>query len=83
MSLQGSLQMKRFEQVSSDGHQMSLAWSWGLDGYSEVKLIMGNFHIGTPVHRMTDWRTDKYENITFATSLFGGNNRSSGFPIRE
>ena len=34
--------------------------------YSEVQCIMGNCHMGTPsVDRMTYYRTDTTENITF------------------
>ena len=41
--------MNKFEQVSSDGHQMSrggVGWDRGL--HSEVQCIMGNGHMGTP-----------------------------------
>ena len=41
--------MNKIEQVTSDGHQMSLGgvgWDWGL--HSEVQGIMGNGHMGTP-----------------------------------
>ena len=67
-------QVNKFEQVSSGGHQMSLAeWvpclmskvpclksrGWAL--YSEVQCILGNGHMGTPL--WTD--RDTCENITF------------------
>ena len=63
--------MNRFEQVSSDGHQMSLAeggshvWKWGGPGwggdlYSEVQCIMGNDHIAP----RTECWTETTENIT-------------------
>ena len=55
--------MNKFEQVSSDGHQMSLTWGGvragggpmsdiqgaGASGlYIEVQCIMGKGHMGTP-----------------------------------
>ena len=55
----GGLQVNKFEQVSSDSHQMSLAGSWGGpwpgEGalYSEVQCIMGN----SPMARQTDRHT--------------------------
>ena len=61
--------MNKFEKVSSDDHQMSLAgmgvggvqglMSRGLEAqYSEVQYIMGNSHIhGTPHDRIIDGRT--------------------------
>ena len=58
--------MNKVEQVSNDGHQMSLASgvhevpSWGGGLYSEFQCIMGNGHMGTP--RV---QTDMTENITF------------------
>ena len=60
--------MNKFEQVSSDGHQMSLAVGLGPGGprgageagagrlNSEVQCIMGNGYMGTPspMNRHTD-----------------------------
>ena len=60
----GCPQVNKFEQVSSDGHQVSLARGvldlmsrgeegWGLGRgtglYSEVQCIMGNDHRGSPL----------------------------------
>ena len=39
--------MNKLEQVSSDGHRMSLAEGRG-SLYSEVECIMGNGHMGPP-----------------------------------
>ena len=52
----GGPQVNKFEQVSSDGHKMSLAgrphvWKGGVESgilYSEVQCIMGNGHLGPP-----------------------------------
>ena len=48
--------MNKFEQVFSDGHQMSLAKG---SLCSEVQCIMGNGHMGSPfpVDRQTDRHT--------------------------
>ena len=54
--------MNKFEQVSSDGHQMSLAGGAWLGGglYSEVKCIMGNGHMGPPrAERLADIHSRK------------------------
>ena len=81
--------MNKFEQVSSDDHQMSLEGmpgllsrggareSWvscpgGQALYSKIQCIMGNGHMGTAMHRKTDWRTDMPENIIFPQSKLGG-----------
>ena len=65
----GGSQMNKFEKVSSDDHQMSLAGMAGGRGprsdvqgvgaqYSEVQYIMGNSDIhGTPHDRIIDGRT--------------------------
>ena len=63
--------MNKFEQVSSDGHQISLAGGsrfdvqWGMVLYSEVQCIMGNGHMGSTANGQTDTQTDTCENITF------------------
>ena len=70
--------MNKFEQVSSDEHQMSLTGArveslrsdaQGVEIlYSEVQFIMGNDHMGTL--NETDRQTDITENITFPTLLW-------------
>ena len=67
--------MNKFEQVSSDRHQMSLAVGLGPGGprgtgeagagrlYSEVQCIMGNGYMGTLPS--VDRQTHTSENITF------------------
>ena len=69
--MEGVLEVNKFEQVSSDGHQMSLAGGGAL--YIEVHCIMGNHHMGPhpPVNRY-DW---KY--YLPVTSSVGGNNIES------
>ena len=59
--------MNRFEQISLNGHQMSLAGGQGQDRgrYNKVQCIMGNGDMDTPIGRMTDWWTDKTETVTF------------------
>ena len=51
--MEGVLEVNKFEQVSSDGHQMSLAGGGAL--YIEVHCTMGNHHMGPhpPVNRQT------------------------------
>ena len=59
--------MNKFEQVSSDDHQMSLAGAGRFLSsevpcleeragalYSKVQCIMGNGHMGSPMDRMMD-----------------------------
>ena len=50
--------VNKFEQVSSNGHQMSLgvrgSHIWGGDLYSEVQIIIGNGHMGPPIDKLTD-----------------------------
>ena len=62
-------QVNKFEQVSSDDHQRSVAGGVGsclLSGggvrYSDVQYIMGNGHMGPLPHC---GQTDARENITF------------------
>ena len=69
---EGVSQVNKFEQVSSDGHQMSLAGGAWLGGglHSDVKCIMGNGHMGIP-HAQAHWQTHPTENITFSKSVGG------------
>ena len=92
-SWRGGPQMNKFEQVSSDGHQMSQAggrvWGGGnvwypgwTDLYSEVQCIMGNGHIwGAPP--LTEWRTDTTENITFPQHRWRAVNIKAKYLKRE
>ena len=67
--LWGGRQVNKFEQVSSNSHQMSLAGDragvggpmsdahgagLGVGLYSEVQCIMGNGHMGTSMKKQTD-----------------------------
>ena len=52
-------QVSKFEQVSSDGSQMSPAGGWSVGPYGALgpmsQCIIGNGHMGdTPIDRMTD-----------------------------
>ena len=68
VSTRGSRQVNKFEQVSIDGHQMSLAGVGGphvpMALYSVVQCITGNGDMG-PSFPPTEWQTDICEIITF------------------
>ena len=84
MSVLMVIQVNNFEQVSSNGHQMSLAGGTGPEGpmsdvqgcgqgvlYSKVQRIMGNGHMWAPQQNdRHDWK-----HYLPATSLADGNNK--------